>query len=46
MYAILVGNYDGVLRVVIGGIGISLMMVWVTHGVFGNKLGGCGSETD
>jgi len=46
MYAILVGNYDGVLRVVIGGIGISLMMVWVTHGVFGNELGGCGSETD
>ncbi len=46
IYGILVGNYDGVLRVVTGGTGISLMMVWVTHGVFGNELGACGSETD
>lgn len=46
IFAFFSGNYDGILRGIIGGVGISLLMVWVTRGAFGYELGGCGSETD
>lgn len=46
LIALFTGNFDGVLRLVLALFPITGMIIWATHGSYGNELGGCSSETD